>query len=168
MNIRIAATLLFALILMGLLIGCTQFSAPATTNQPNQMIKEENAMIKTNPADGVMSKGVLTYSKTAFDEARRNNKIVVLDFAANWCPTCNANKPFIESGAKTLDPEQYETFIVHYKDDESNAETNEAIAQYNITGQHTIVVIGKDSQELGRTRQDFSDGSFASWVQSLN
>lgn len=154
----LAATLLF--------FGCLQMPV---TDQNNSM--EKDAMIKdTMDANDAMEKNstILVYTEESFNSALINGKTVVLVFSANWCPICQANKPFIESGTKELDTNRFAVMLVHYKDDQSNPEGDTAIAQHNVIGQHTIVAIAASGEELGRTRQDFSDGSFNEWVLSLS
>ena len=41
--------------------------------------------------------GEQPYDKTAFDKALAEGRPVIVDFFADWCPTCKAQKPHVQS-----------------------------------------------------------------------
>ena len=41
--------------------------------------------------------GELPYDKVAFDKAVAEGKPVIVDFFADWCPTCKAQKPHVQA-----------------------------------------------------------------------
>ena len=88
--------------------------------------------------------GETPYSKAAFDAAIAQGKPVIVDFSADWCPTCKAQKPIVESllkGDKLKDV----TFLVANYDTEADLKK-----QLRITQQSTFVVF-KGGKEVGRS-----------------
>ena len=65
----------------------------------------------------------------------------MIDFAANWCPACQAEHPQLIMGFERLDASRFAGFRVHYKDDQTTAEHTELAKKYGIAYQHTKVVI---------------------------
>lgn len=128
---------------------------------------DDNVSDQNNDNNTVENTGTIRYSEEVFNQKLSEGKIVVLSFYANWCPTCRQNQSFIEEGAQLLDASKYVVLTVHYKDDESKPEDDMIIQRYNIVGQHTFVVVGSQGKELGRSRQDFTNGLFNQWVTSV-
>ncbi|HEX4325245.1 MAG TPA: thioredoxin family protein [Burkholderiales bacterium] len=89
------------------------------------------------------------YSKAQFDQAVAQHKPVILHFAADWCPTCKAQKPIVEQLIKG-DKLKSVTLLV------ANYDTETALKkQLRITQQSTFVVF-KDGKEVGRSTGDTS------------
>jgi len=77
-----------------------------------------------------------------FETAKNNNKIVVIDFFAEWCGPCKMMAPTFERLAKELK----ETCIFAKVDvDQSTA----MALEYNIQGMPTIIVL-RNKKEIGR------------------
>ena len=61
-------------------------------------------------------------TKADFDEAMKEEKLVVIDFTASWCPPCQMIAPMYEEHAKKV-----EEYAVLYKVDvDENGETAQA------------------------------------------
>ncbi len=56
------------------------------------------------------------YDESAFKQAQAEGKTVVLDFHADWCPTCKKQKPILEGLLKEKDFEAVVGFTVDYDD----------------------------------------------------
>ena len=90
------------------------------------------------------SAGETPYSKAAFDAALAQGKPMIVDFSADWCPTCKAQKPIVE-GLLKGEKLKTVTFLV------ANYDTETALKkQLRITQQSTFVVF-KDGKEVGRS-----------------
>lgn len=84
--------------------------------------------------------------------AQKQNKIIVLNFYANWCPECRVEAPVLKSGFDGLTREKIVGFRVNYKDPETDSDEKALADQFRIPYQHTKVII-KDGKEVAR----FSD-----------
>jgi len=84
------------------------------------------------------------YSKAQFDTALAQGKPVIVHFSADWCPTCKAQKPIIESLLKGEKLKNI-TFLTANYDTEADFKK-----QLHITQQSTFVVF-KDGKEAARS-----------------
>lgn len=100
------------------------------------------------------------FSQAAYDAALSDGKTVILDFHADWCPTCRANEPIITSVFES----NTDTNIVGFKVDYDNE--IELKRTYNIASQSTIIKTGAG----GGTKQlgpgTVTTKSFATFIQS--
>jgi thiol-disulfide isomerase/thioredoxin len=101
--------------------------------------EEMAAMEKEHEA--TMSGAYQDWDKAKFDKAVSEGKIVLLDFAANWCPACQAEHPQLIAGFESLNDPLFVGFRIHYKDDQTTSEHAALAQQYQIPYQHTKVVI---------------------------
>jgi thioredoxin 1 len=77
-----------------------------------------------------------------FDEAVKNNNVVLIDFGADWCAPCRALAPTIEELAK----EYAEKVLVGKLDVDENPKTAECFQVFSIP---TLIVF-KNSSEVDR------------------
>lgn len=91
----------------------------------------------------------MPYSREAYDKALIENKIIFLDFYANWCPICLGEAPEIEQGFLKLNNKNIVGFRVNYKDDETNEDEKNLAKEFSIPYQHTKVVL-KNGKEILR------------------
>lgn len=85
-----------------------------------------------------------TFSKVEYDKAKSEGKIIFLNFYANWCPICRAEAPDIAAGFNELNNPNIVGFRVNYKDDETDNTEKELANQFQITYQHSKVIIKED------------------------
>lgn len=88
--------------------------------------------------------GETPYSKTQFEAALAQGKPVIVEFSADWCPVCKAQKPIVESLLKQDKLKNVTLFVANY-----DTET-EIKKQLRVTQQSTFVVF-KDGKEVGRS-----------------
>lgn len=84
------------------------------------------------------------FNQAAFDQAVATGKPVVVDFAADWCPVCRAQKPIIS--AILLEPNMagVTLFVANF---DTESELKKAL---RVSGQSTLVVF-KGGKEVARS-----------------
>ncbi|MEO8752023.1 MAG: thioredoxin family protein [Casimicrobiaceae bacterium] len=88
--------------------------------------------------------GELPYDKTAFDKALAEGRPVIVDFFADWCPTCKAQKPHVQSLLGEARMKDVTLFIADY---DKEKDLKKAL---RVTQQATFVVF-KSGKEVGRS-----------------
>ena len=88
--------------------------------------------------------GELPYDKAAFDKALADGKPVIVDFFADWCPTCKAQKPHVQAILGEPKMKDVTLFIADY-DKEKDLKK-----MLRVTQQSTFVVF-KGGKEVGRS-----------------
>ena len=87
----------------------------------------------------------------------------VLFFYANWCPTCRPVDKELKQKANLL-PKDTVVIRVNYNDDQVDA-TEKALAEkYNITYQHTFVLIDNKGNEIKK----WNGGSLSDIISNTN
>jgi thiol-disulfide isomerase/thioredoxin len=87
--------------------------------------------------------GELPYEKAAFEKALAQGKPVIVDFFADWCPTCKAQKPHVQSLMGTPKMKDVTLFVADY---DKEKDLKKAL---RVTQQSTFVVF-KGGKEVGR------------------
>lgn len=81
------------------------------------------------------------FKKSTYDNALQANRIIFLDFYANWCPICRAEAPELIAGFNELQTSKVVGFRVNYNDSETDEDEKALAQQFGITYQHTKVVL---------------------------
>jgi thiol-disulfide isomerase/thioredoxin len=130
------------IVLLAILAGCTAGTRQDKENMmEGEWSPEEIAAMEAQHETTMASVGYQDWDKKKFDEATSEGKIVLIDFAANWCPACQAEHPELIKGFEMLNNPDIVGFRVHYKDDQTTQEMQALAEQYQIPYQHTKVVI---------------------------
>ena len=88
--------------------------------------------------------GEQPYDKAAFDKALADGRPVIVDFFADWCPTCKAQKPHVQSLLGEAKMKGVTLFIADY---DKEKDLKKAL---RVTQQATFVVF-KGGKEVGRS-----------------
>ena len=109
-------------------------------------MKEKDKMMgKTTEYSGKLIAGktapFLEFKQEDYDKAVKEEKIVFLDFYANWCPICRAEKSEIESGFNSLTTDKVVGFRVNFNDSNTDAQEKELAKKFEVPYQHTKVIL---------------------------
>ncbi|MCR4264294.1 MAG: thioredoxin family protein [Candidatus Roizmanbacteria bacterium] len=140
--------------------------------QPAQGEVEDNVQTRQDGAnDGEILGGTASryyaFSASAFEQAMASDKIVFLEFYANWCPVCRAEQPDIVDGFNQLDRDDVVGFRANYKDDETDAAEEALAKQLGVTYQHTKVIF-KNGQEVHRDGVQWDAQDFLDAIDSVS
>jgi thioredoxin 1 len=86
----------------------------------------------------------MPFSQAAFDKALAGGKPVVVDFAANWCPTCKAQKPVVQGLLKDPKRKTLTVFVADFDKEDALKQ------QLNVTMQSTLIAF-KAGKEVARS-----------------
>ena len=83
----------------------------------------------------------LEFNTQDYETALEQNKFIVLNFYANWCPICRAEKPEWESAFNELSDPSVVGFRVNYNDSDTDQDERNLAKEFGITYQHTKVFL---------------------------
>lgn len=101
----------------------------------------------------------LEFNKSDYEKALSEGKIIVFDFYANWCPICRAEEPALHAGFDGLTSDDVIGFRVNYNDSETDKDEEALAKQFNITYQHTKVIL-KDGKEYSKSLDSWTKEKF--------
>ena len=96
----------------------------------------------------------LPFDKAKFDAALKAGQPVVVDFQADWCPTCKAQKPIVQGLLKDSKYGGLTLFVANF-DTEKDLKKQLAVSQ-----QSTFVVF-KAGKEVARSTGQTDKGALA-------
>ncbi len=154
----------------------TNSSAMEKPTSNSSMGKNEPMACKTDSGmtGSAMDKsglsGYLPFTSEKFNQAKREGKVIFLEFYANWCPTCASQKPALEQAfneLKTSNPNVV-GFQVNYKDSETD-ETEVLLAKdYGISYQHTHVILTSTGQVALKSNEMWSKSQVIDQVKKIS
>ncbi|MCW0182392.1 MAG: thioredoxin family protein [Zavarzinia sp.] len=101
----------------------------------------------------------LPFDAAAFAEAQAIGAPILIDIAADWCPTCRAQKPIIDS---LLAAPGNETLLVFEVDFDRQADV---VRAFDARSQSTLIAY-RGKVETGRSIGDTRPNSIAALIQS--
>lgn len=106
-----------------------------------------NNSAESVPQSSQIAGNYKVFNKEEYKTALNNDQVVVLYFFANWCPICRDQEPTNKEVFESLsdDPEVV-GFRVNILDSEETAETKALASEFEVTYQHTYVILDKNGE----------------------
>lgn len=143
--------------------------APTPTTPANNQPVQEETMQDNDPSDvqsateaeqlGGTTSPYYAFTADAYEEAINSDKLVFLEFYANWCPTCRVEQPDIVEGFNQLERDDVVGFRANFKDSDTDAAEDALAQQLGVTYQHTKIIF-KDGEEVLRDGQAWDTDDF--------
>ncbi len=108
----------------------------------------------------------IVFNKIDYEKALAENKIVFLDFFANWCPICREEAPNLKAGFDALQTDKVVGFRVNYNDTETDADEKKLASEFSIPYQHTKVIL-KNGKEVTRSLESWDKEKFLKEINSV-
>lgn len=105
------------------------------------------ALLLTLAAGAAMAAEPHKYSQQEFDRLAHAGKPVVVDIAADWCPTCKAQKPIIDRLSRDASLQEVTVLTVDFDADKATVRALKA------TSQSTLIAY-RGGKELARSVGD--------------
>lgn len=105
-----------------------------------------------------VSAGEQAYDKAAFDKALAEGRPVIVDFYADWCPTCKTQKPIVQELMRDPKMKEVTLFVADF---DKEKDLRKAL---RVSQQSTFVVFkgGKEvARSTGQTRRAELAAAFA-------
>lgn len=113
-----------------------------------------------------LSSPYLAFTKTDYDKALAENKIIFLDFYANWCPICRAETPVLQEGFNGLKTDKIIGFRVNFNDTETDSDEKALAKQFSVPYQHFKVIL-KDGKTVLTDADSWDTQTFATKINSV-
>ena len=169
--------ILILLIALVFLIACTQQKIDGQT-KPDVMIEKSTDVMEKeasmekgeNNYQGEILAGSLTpyleFNEADYQKAQAENKIILLNFYANWCPICKAEESKAYAAYNELKLENVVAFRVNYKDSQTDSFEESLAQKFQIPYQHTKVII-KDGKQILKTPDSWDKARYIKKLNSL-
>jgi thiol-disulfide isomerase/thioredoxin len=109
----------------------------------------------------------IEFNTRDFEKAKELDKIIFLDFYANWCPECRSEAPNLLQGFNNLNSDSVVGFRVNYKDSDTSEDEKNLAKDLGITYQHTKVIL-RNGQEVFRTQDTWSKSDLVNTLLQIN
>lgn len=144
---------------------------PVTEPAPQRLPVTDPATEPAMPAkeDAIMKQGQGTYepySKAFYNAYTSGGDRIVLDFYANWCPTCIAGEPVFKRIIEESDFEVH-ALRVNYNDSDTDEDEKALAKTFGITYQHTFIYLDANGNEINRTIGARSESQYRTDIDTL-
>jgi thiol-disulfide isomerase/thioredoxin len=110
------------------------------------------------------SSPLLDFNQADYDKALKSDKIVVLYFYANWCPTCKIEvKNGLYPAFNELNDESVIGFRVNYNDNQTDSSEKGLAKEFGVAYQHTKVFV-KNGERILKSPESWSREKYLSEI----
>ena len=106
------------------------------------------------------------FNQEDYKKALTEEKIIFLDFYANWCPICRAEAPEIQKGFDALSTDAIIGFRVNFKDHETDEHETALAKEFDIPYQHTKVIL-RGGKEVFRSGDQWTQKDFEETIATI-
>jgi thiol-disulfide isomerase/thioredoxin len=110
------------------------------------------------------SSPLIDFNKADYEKALDSDKLVVLYFYANWCPTCKIE---VASGLNpafnSLEGDDIVGFRVSYNDNQTDSNEKDLAKEFGVAYQHTKVFV-KDGERILKSPESWSKSRYLSEI----
>jgi thiol-disulfide isomerase/thioredoxin len=107
----------------------------------------------------------IIFNMIDYEKAIASNKIVFLDFYANWCPICREESPNLRAGFDALETDKVVGFRVNYNDSDTDENEKALAKEFGIVYQHTKVIL-KNGKEVSKSLESWDTQTFLKEINS--
>lgn len=106
---------------------------------------------------------LIEFNQGDYEEALQSDKLVVLYFYANWCPTCRAEFPLMQSAFNGLEGGNVIGFRVSFNDNETTATEKELAREFGVAYQHTKIFL-RNGERVLKSPESWSEARYSSEI----
>ena len=157
MNYLLGILVIFSVILF----GCAQGNGTAASGnivpsdkksmEGKEAMMAEEGFEMMESYNGKVLAGTITpyldFDKADYDKALKENKIILLNFYASWCPICRAEQQNVFSAFNDLNRKDAVGFRVNFRDSDTDADEEALAKEFGVSYQHTKIIL-KDGQKV--------------------
>ena len=134
----------------------------------SMMVEGEMAMEEEFTGDrvaGSIKTPLLEFNDSDYKKALASDKLVVLYFYANWCPSCRIEFPKMKKAFDGFDSQNVVGFRVNFKDNQTTDSEKEVAREYGVPSQHTKVFI-KNGERILKSPESWDTAKYISEITS--